>query len=177
MMDTQVEQYYEALYRFALSLARREDLAADLTQQTYFLWASKGWQLRDADKARSWLFTTLYREYLRGHRHATKFPHFELDQAASELPHVPANVVNELDAGAVMAALQRVDETFRVPLALFYVEDFSYKEIAGLLELPIGTVMSRLARGKAQLRALLGEAAAARSGSNVLRFPQSSAAL
>ena len=176
MMDTLVEQYYEALYRFALSLARREDLAADLTQQTFFLWASKGWQLRDAAKARSWLFTTLYREYLRGHRHETRFPHYDLDQAAGELPHVPASVVDKLDAGVVMAALQRVDETFRVPLALFYVEDFSYKEIAGLLELPIGTVMSRLARGKAQLRALVGEAAAARSRPNVVSFPQTSAA-
>ena len=58
-----------------------------------------------------------------------------------------------------MQALQRVDEHYRVPLAMFYLEDFSYKEIAEALGVPAGTVMSRLARGKAQIRVFLGEAA------------------
>ncbi len=63
--------------------------------------------------------------------------------------------VARLDAATVMAALQSVDEVFRAPLTLFYLEDLSYQEIAGALEVPVGTVMSRLSRGKSQLRAAL----------------------
>jgi RNA polymerase sigma-70 factor (ECF subfamily) len=60
-----------------------------------------------------------------------------------------------MDGAVVMAALQEVDEIFRGPLTLFYLEDLSYQEIAGALDVPVGTVMSRLSRGKAQLRARL----------------------
>lgn len=159
IMDSLVERFYQSLYHFALSLARSEVVAADLTQETYYLWAAKGHQLRDATKVKSWLFTTLHREFLRRQRHSNRFPHHETSLVEHELPIVASTVANDLDASAVMQALQRVDEHYRVPLAMFYLEDFSYKEIAEALEVPAGTVMSRLARGKAQLRALLGEAA------------------
>jgi len=70
-----VNQYYEALYRFALSLTRSEATSCDLTQQTFYLWATKGHQLRDRSKAKSWLFTTLHREFLESKRRETRFPH------------------------------------------------------------------------------------------------------
>ena len=63
-----VDANYASLYRFALSLAKSQADACDLTQQTFFIWATKGQALRDASKAKSWLFTTLYREFLRGRR-------------------------------------------------------------------------------------------------------------
>jgi RNA polymerase sigma-70 factor (ECF subfamily) len=146
-----VDQQYAPLYRFALSLSKSEPDAADLTQQTFFLWASKGGQLRDRSKAKSWLFTTLYREFLGRRRHEVRFPKVELEEAGEEEMSVLPNV-NELDGAAVLEALREVDEAFRVPLTMFYLEQFSYQEIADVLEIPIGTVMSRLSRGKAQLR-------------------------
>lgn len=157
--ESLVERFYQSLYHFALSLARSEVVAADLTQETFYLWSAKGHQLRDAGKVKSWLFTTLHREFLRRHRHSVRFPHHETSEVEHELPIVASTVANDLDSIAVMQALQRVDEHYRVPLAMFYLENFSYNEIAEALEVPAGTVMSRLARGKAQLRALLGEAA------------------
>src|SRR6058998_3794922 len=60
--------------------------------------------------------------------------------------------VNTFDSATVLQGLGEVEEPFRAPLTLFYLEQFSYQEIANMLEVPIGTVMSRLSRGKAQLR-------------------------
>ena len=153
MIDFQrlVDRHYAPLYRFALSLSKSEADAADLTQQTFFLWASKGNQLRDRSKARSWLFTTLYREFLSRHRHEVRFPKIELDDVhEEEMSNSPS--VNAFDSATALQALREVEEPFRAPLTLFYLEQFSYQEIADMLEVPIGTVMSRLSRGKALLR-------------------------
>lgn len=146
-----VDGQYAPLYRFALSLAKSEADAADLTQQTFFLWASKGNQLRDKSKAKSWLFTTLYREFLNRRRHEVRFPKVELEEVCEEEMSISPNV-NTLDSATVLQALHAVEEPFRAPLTLFYLRQFSYQEIAEMLEVPIGTVMSRLSRGKAQLR-------------------------
>lgn len=153
-----VDTHYTSLYRFALSLARREADACDLVQQTFYIWATKGDALREMSKAKSWLFTTLYREFLRGRRRDSRatsiedLPPGEQDIAAEDVDRVA-----KMDAAGVVAALQSVDEVFRAPLTLFYLEDLSYLEIAETLEVPIGTVMSRLSRGKAQLRAALAK--------------------
>jgi RNA polymerase sigma factor (sigma-70 family) len=146
-----VDHHYAPLYRFALALSRSEADAADLTQQTFFLWASKGGQLRDRSKAKSWLFTTLYREFLSRRRHEIRFPNVELDDAGEDEISILPNV-NALERVSILRALQEVDEPFRAPLTLFYLEQFSYREIADMLEVPIGTVMSRLSRGKTLLR-------------------------
>src|SRR5690606_22942155 len=98
----------------------------------------------------------LYREFLRGRRRAEHVTALEDLSPIEADPAAPAvDVVTGLDAGLVVEALQEVEETYRAPLTLFYLQDFSYKEIAETLEVPIGTVMSRLSRGKAQLRAAL----------------------
>jgi RNA polymerase sigma-70 factor (ECF subfamily) len=146
-----VDQQYAPLFRFAVSLSRSEADAADLTQQTFFLWASKGDQLRDRSKAKAWLFTTLYREFLRRCRHEIRFPKVELEEVREEEMSISPNI-NALDGATVLHALHEVEEPFRGPLTLFYLKQFSYEEIAEILEVPIGTVMSRLSRGKALLR-------------------------
>lgn len=166
-----VDRHYAALFRFGLSLSGSADAAADLVQQAFYLWAAKGHQLRDPSKAKSWLFTTLYREYLSTYRRNARFPHIELDEAAGELPAMTPDMLRELDGTTVMDSLGAVDEVYRAPLTLFYIEELSYKEIAAVLDVPIGTVMSRLSRGKEQLRRLLREA---KSGApaKVIEFPE-----
>ena len=147
-----VSAYYEALYRFGLSLSQRSAEASDLVQQTFFLWASKGHQLRDKTKVKSWLFTTLHREFLGSRRRQTRFPHYEVSLVEHSLPNLDPNVVNHVDGADVVALIGEIEEVYREPLVLFYLQELSYQEMADTLEIPIGTVMSRLSRGKAQLR-------------------------
>ncbi|HTG44958.1 MAG TPA: RNA polymerase sigma factor, partial [Verrucomicrobiae bacterium] len=127
----------------------------DLTQQTFYVWARKGHQLRDPARVKSWLLTTLHRDFLQSREHAARFPHYEVDSVANDLPRITPKLGDHLDGNTVMAALQQVEQLYRAPLTLFYLDNFSYLEIAQLLDIPAGTVMSRLSRGKEQLRKLL----------------------
>jgi len=147
-----VSDYYESLYRFALSLTHTEADACDLTQQTFYIWAIKGHQLRDHSKVKSWLFTILHREFLHIARRALRFPHFELSDAIKDLPTISPEVVNTLDAARVFEFLGQVQEPYQAALSLFYLEDCSYQEIADILKIPLGTVRSRISRGIAQLQ-------------------------
>jgi RNA polymerase sigma-70 factor (ECF subfamily) len=153
--DDLVARYYEPLYQFAFSLTHSAADAADLTQQVFLTWARKGTQLRDQSKVKSWLFTALHRRFLERRRHETRFHHQELSEADSELPMVSPPAGEGLDTEKVLAALGTLDEIFRAPVVLFYLEDYAYQEIAEILEVPLGTVKSRIARGVRQLQARL----------------------
>ena len=157
--ESVVACYYEPLYQFAFSLTRAEADACDLTQQTFYVWATKGHQLRDITKVKTWLFTTLHRAFLETRRKQTRFPHLELSEVPVELPALSPELANQLDGVQVLEALGQVDEIYQAPVALFYLEDCSYKEIAEILDVPIGTVKSRMARGIAQLQAILASGA------------------
>jgi RNA polymerase sigma factor (sigma-70 family) len=150
-----VTEHYQSLYRFALSLSRKESDACDLTQQTFYVWAAKGHQLQDGTKAKTWLFTTLYRQFLEGQRRQTRFPHYELEEVTDELPQLSPELVDHLDAVTAVDLLDQIEPVYRAPVALFYLEEHSYKEIAEILEVPIGTVKSRIARGIGRLQSLL----------------------
>ena len=168
-----VDSHYQALFRFGQSLAGNTADAADLTQQTFFIWARKGHALRDTGKAKSWLFTTLYREFLKQNRRSRKIDYREHDEIERTAPPTEPDWLETLDSGLVVDALSRLDETFKAPLTLFYLEDSSYKEIAAILDIPIGTVMSRLSRGKAQLRAQLSDVIEGRATtSRPIPFPE-----
>src|SRR5262245_11489794 len=105
-----VSEHYESLYRFAFSLTRAEADASDLTQQAFYLWATKGHQLRDASKVKAWLFTSLHRAFLDGRRRQQRFSHFVLDDVASkEPPALTIESVDTADHGNVLKALAHVD--------------------------------------------------------------------
>ena len=159
--ESLVTRFYGPLYQFAFSLSRSEADACDLTQQAFTIWAAKGKQLRDNSKVKTWLFTTLHREFLNSRRRQTRFPHAELGTVEAELPTVSPASINRLDSSQVVATLALVDEVFRAPVALFYLQDYSYLEIAEILGVPLGTVKSRLARGISQLQQLLARDIAA----------------
>ena len=148
-----VDVHYQALFRFGMSLTRNVDRASDLVQETFCIWAAKGDQLRDRSKAKTWLFTTLHREFLNQRRRAAKFSDEPLDEAALEASTSnDDDAERQMDGHRAMELLGTLDETYRAPIALFYLQQHSYKEIAEILDLPIGTVMSRLSRGKEMLR-------------------------
>ncbi len=154
-----VGEFYLPLYTFALSLSRKKADAADLTQQTFYTWAAKGHQLRDLARVRAWLFTTLFRAFLRDKRRDAHFVDLGDDPQFVEPPHLSPSIVNAIDAGFARQALDELEERYRAPVTLFYMRQFSYREIAAILDIPIGTVMSRISRGKAELRLRLGKAA------------------
>lgn len=147
-----VSLHHEDLYRFAFSLAGNSDDAAELTQEAYVRLLNKSWQLRDRSKVKSWLFTTLYRIFLGWKRRETRFPHVEVLSAEDELPPLTPEIANEVDGEMAMDTAQDLEEHFRVPLVLHYLQCLTYREIADVLNVPIGTVMSRLSRGKDLLR-------------------------
>src|SRR5574341_1085130 len=150
-----LQRYYPGLYQFALSLSHSEADAWDLTQQTFYVWARKGQHVRDLTKVKTWLFTVLYREFLKTQRRQQRFPHVPLSEVDAELPVVPAHVVERLDWRTLVQCFAQIEAPYRAPLVLFYLEDLSYAEIAEILAVPIGTVMSRLSRGRQKLHALL----------------------
>lgn len=166
-----VALYHEDLHRFAISLTRNPDDARDLTQESYCRFLTKSGQLRDRTKIKSWLFTTLYRVFLGWKRREKRFPHFDLATVEHELPMLTPENVSKMDGDVVMEALLEIDEHHRTPLVLFYLQSLSYREIAEMLEVPVGTVMSRLSRAKAALRAIVTARTAGGSQSNVIPLP------
>lgn len=151
-----VDAHYQGLHRFALSMCRRESTAQDLVQQTFLQWAKKGHTLRDGSKVKTWLFTTLYREWLSVARREQKHEEVEFE------PDLHGSVQSDddgenprVDSATLQTALQQLEPNYRAPLVLFYLKELSYREIAEALGIPIGTVMSRLSRAKDNLRAIL----------------------
>src|SRR6476469_4189798 len=95
-----------------MSLTRVDSDALDLTQQTFYVWAAKGHQLRDNSKVKTWLFTTLHREFLKSRRRQIMIPKHELEA----LPELPDNFPEDsdpLDFSQVLSALARVDDVYQ----------------------------------------------------------------
>jgi RNA polymerase sigma-70 factor (ECF subfamily) len=148
-----IDSHYSSLYRYAYRLVGNENDAADLTQEAFTKAMGRLHQLREPQHAKAWLFRILRNAYLhrlRDERRHQVLPLDSVGDLAEELPDL--SPTTEIDPGSLQVALNELDETFRTPLILFYFEDFSYRDIAEQMDLPIGTVMSRLARAKGYLR-------------------------
>jgi RNA polymerase sigma-70 factor (ECF subfamily) len=150
-----IDLHYQPLFRYAFRLSGSSADAEDLTQETFGKVVSRLTQLRDTERAKPWLFRILRNEYLRRIRDDKRHKLVPLD-SIGDLSTQTVVETSDIDPAALQAALNELDETFRTPLILFYFEDFSYRDIAEQMDLPIGTVMSRLARAKTYLRTKLG---------------------
>lgn len=146
---TLVEQFYSSVYRFGYRLSGQASDAEDLAQQTFMDAQRKLHTLRDPAKVRPWLFMivrNLYRRKLRDQKVDRQVTLEAVAEPTAEIQRTP------LDDEGLQQALNSLPEEFRSVLLMFYFEDLSYREIAERLDLPIGTVMSRLSRGKHHLR-------------------------
>jgi RNA polymerase sigma-70 factor, ECF subfamily len=156
-----VADHHAVLYRYAYRLSGSVADAEDLTQQVFLIAQQKLDQVRDPHKARSWLFTVLRNCYLKNCRRP---PPRTASSSELDLYTVPEAVSDqddqEIDGDQLQAAIGTLADEFKLVVLLFYFEHRSYREIAELLDVPLGTVMSRLARAKAQLRRVLSAAAA-----------------
>jgi RNA polymerase sigma-70 factor (ECF subfamily) len=154
-----VDEHYVALYRYAFRLSGSAADADDLTQEAFCKAQVNLGQLRDADRARPWLFRILRNGYLQRVRARKQQPCVSLngvgDIAGPEPEELP-----DIDPERLQQALNDLPEVFRTPIILYYFEDFSYRDIAEQMGAPLGTVMSRLARAKGCLRQRLAPAEA-----------------
>jgi len=144
-----ITSHYVSVYRFAFRLSGSAADAEDLTQQAFLTAVRKIEQLRDLSKGRSWLFTIVRNTYLKG-REKQSLETVPFDETVMAVDDGPLNL--DIDDELLQQVLDRLPETHRTPLLLFYFEEMSYKEIAETLNVPTGTVMSRLARAKQALR-------------------------
>jgi RNA polymerase sigma-70 factor (ECF subfamily) len=146
-----VDEHYQSLYRYAYRLSGAAADAEDLTQEAFCKAQAQLATLRDPDRARPWLFSILRNAYLHRVRSDRAHKQVSLDAVGDVACQVPVDVP-EVDPERLQQALNELPEGFRTPVILFYFEDMSYRDIAEQMDLPIGTVMSRLARAKTHLR-------------------------
>jgi RNA polymerase sigma-70 factor (ECF subfamily) len=149
-----VEEHYASLYRYAYRLSGSGADAEDLTQDTFCKAQLNLSQLRDPSRAKPWLFRILRNTYLHRIRDRKQHPSVPLDEVGDLAEPLPEALPN-IDPEQLQQALSELPEVYRTPIILYYFEDFGYRDIAEQMELPIGTVMSRLARAKAHLRCRL----------------------
>jgi RNA polymerase sigma-70 factor (ECF subfamily) len=145
-----VRAHHAAVYRYAYRLCGNATEAEDLTQQTFLIAIRKVHQVREADKACSWLLAVVRSCFLKSIRKLRPVAVGGLEETPEGQDLTPE--LDEVDRERLTAAVADLPDEFRVVVLMFYFEELSYKEIASELEIPIGTVMSRLSRAKGHLR-------------------------
>jgi RNA polymerase sigma-70 factor (ECF subfamily) len=155
LFESEALPHLRSLYGTAYRMTRNSHDAEDLVQET-FLRAYRAFDgFTPGTNIRAWLYTILHRVRTDMFRKAGRSP--RTVELVGEGPTVPPPQDALAQGGEELArALEKLPEVFRQAVTLRDVEDFSYDEIARILDVPIGTVMSRIHRGRAQLREILG---------------------
>jgi RNA polymerase sigma-70 factor (ECF subfamily) len=174
--------HMEAVYRMALRLAGNTYDAEDLTQETFAAAFRRFAQLREETKCRAWLLVILRNLYLRELEHRRADP--ALLAEGEDYPDLLARwteredsedrLINRLDGARIQPILDRLPERYKTPLLLFAMEEWTYAEIAEALAIPLGTVMSRIARARTFVKREMLRASAEVGGKvRQIRFGQS----
>jgi len=166
-LERLIHEHHAVAYRYAFRLSGSAADAEDLVQQMFLIAQQKLGQLREAKAARGWLLTILRRCFLKDCRRRVEMPASALEMSLDELPATLAD--EPFDRERLQMALDELPAEFRLVLVMFYFDEASYREIAEELEIPIGTVMSRLSRAKGRLRDALLAAEDRTQGPNFLR--------
>ncbi len=157
--DVEAVQYLDALYGAAMRLTRDVHAAQDLVQDTYVKALRFGHRFEPGSNLRGWLFTILHNTFRNDRRGAGRDPvEVDSDVVERSATEVDTEVTPETEliraasAAELRTALDGLPDAYRQAVWLRDVEEFSYAEIAAILEVPIGTVMSRIARGRRLLQ-------------------------
>jgi RNA polymerase sigma-70 factor (ECF subfamily) len=156
-------EYLDGLYSYALGLTRNHAEAEDVVQETYVRALQAMGKLRADSNVKGWLFTILrnvWLNQLRKWRNGPQMIALELEDGGANSIAEPSKdslelYVSKMEAQQVRAAIQELPLEYREIILLREYEELSYQEIAGVLDCPVGTVMSRLGRARAKLRTLL----------------------
>jgi RNA polymerase sigma-70 factor, ECF subfamily len=155
-IDSQLRALLPRLRRFAQWLCRDPGAADDLVQATLERAISRWSDRHDPDALRAWLFSILYRRFIDSRRHAKRQARL-LERVRDDDAEQPS-AEGEVIASSVLRAFARLPAEQQSLLYCVSVEGLSYRELAEMLEVPIGTVMSRLSRARQALRELTEEA-------------------